>query len=732
MPRPVSFLPALVAVLVAVLVPGLATTLPGVASAEPAGTHDPERPGAAARVPAQRPAPAPEDQDPLEVSIDVLTPSYFPARGTIRIAGEVTNHSDETWHALNLHPFVGADPITTSAELETETDRAAEEYVGDRITIPGNFDNVPSLAPGESARFSISLATRVMRLSEPGVYWFGVHALGETDTIPRDPVADGRARTFVPLVPRTNRSLPTALVVPIRRHLERHPDGSIDDVQGWSRDLATDGALRSLVDFGASAGSRPLTWLVDPAVPAAVQALVAGNPERSLADTVEEEPGDEVSEPESSGPAAEPEPSAGASPDPGPLPDNPATAAGAAWLDRFREAVTGNQVIALPYGDVDVSAAAQHDPRAYQRARRRSGGQLEPFGMETTPAVSAPSGYVDPGALGTVSRRSTVLVSERMFGDNPPALARVDGRRLVVTSTAAEGGPAPGNPLGAIALRQQILSEAAVRLLSPGRKPLVVALPVDGLPSGAIGFFQGLDVDWLDLTDLDGLDPRAGGTVAQRRLDYPESQVRRELDAANFASAAALVDSGTTLQNVLLRNDEVAAAVADEALSTLSYAARDHPDAARVAADRSRGWIARQLGRIRIQAPRAVTLSSSRGQFAVTLTNSLDHPVSVRVEAVLDAPMRISGPETIQIAANSRTSVLLDASTPRLGVSNVQLLVTDEDGTPLGSSDELPIRSGQVSQVIWLIMGAGVALLFGAIVVRLVRRLRRARRVART
>jgi hypothetical protein len=32
-----------------------------------------------------------------------------------------------------------------------------------------------------------------------------------------------------------------------------------------------------------------------------------------------------------------------------------------------------------------------------------------------------------------------------------------------------------------------------------------------------------------------------------------------------------------------------------------------------------------------------------------------------------------------------------------------------------------------VSQVIWLILGTGVALLFGAIVVRLVRRVRRAR-----
>ena len=48
------------------------------------------------------------------------------------------------------------------------------------------------------------------------------------------------------------------------------------------------------------------------------------------------------------------------------------------------------------------------------------------------------------------------------------------------------------------------------------------------------------------------------------------------------------------------------------------------------------------------------------------------------------------------------------------------LLLTDSEGTPLGSSDSLPIRSNRVSNVIWLILGTGVALLFGTIVVRLV------------
>lgn len=732
MPRPVSFLPALVAVcattlpLVGALGAGLAAT---PASAEETGR--PPHPQAALR--AAAPVPPAEDDTPLEVKLDSLSPSYIPAKGKIRITGTVTNRSDETWRAINLHPFVGDSPITSSDELAEETQRVAGEYVGERIVEPGNFANVESLEPGETSTFSIMLKSSLLEVSEPGAYWFGVHALGETDTILRDGTADGRARTFMPFVPAINRALPTVLVVPIRHALDHNGDGSIANVRGWARDLDTNGPLRKLVEFGASAGSRPLTWLVDPAVTDAVHTLVSGNPERSLDDTVPEAPGEEVQEP-SEPSTGSPSPAEGASgeettgPSAGDLRENAATDPGAIWLDRFREAVTGNQVLALPYGDVDVSAAAERDSQVYKKARRRSGGELAPWGIPTSPAVAAPSGFVDPTALGVIPRRTTILVTQEMFGQDAPALARVGGRRLVVNSTAGEGGPSPGNPVNALTMRQQILSEAAVRLLSPGRKPLVVVLPQDWAPSSTFAFFSGLDVDWLDLTDLDGLGPRTGGKIDLDRLTYPASQVRRELDAANFASAGALVAAGNTLQNILLRNDKVSATISDEALTSLSYAARDRPDAVRAATDRSREWIDRQLRKVKIDAPPSVTLASSRGQFAATVTNDLDHPVTVRIRAVVDAPMRIEGPETIEVAANGRTSVLLDASTDRLGVSNVQLMLTDESGVALGSGDELPIRSGQVSQVIWLIMGAGVALLFGAIGVRLVRRIARARR----
>jgi hypothetical protein len=252
-------------------------------------------------------------------------------------------------------------------------------------------------------------------------------------------------------------------------------------------------------------------------------------------------------------------------------------------------------------------------------------------------------------------------------------------------------------------------------------------LPSGWNPEGLTGFFPGLDVPWLKLTDIDSVTTERAERVDPDQLDYPESQDARELDAANFASADALIRIGGTLDQVLIRNDQLSDDVLSEALNGLSYASREHPDASRAEADRAREHISRQLASIRVDAPPAVTLSSTTGRFSATIANNLDHPVRVRVESLADEPLEISDTDPIDIAAGGRSSVLLEAATSQLGVHNVELVVTSEDGTPLGSSARLPVRSAQVSQVIWLILGTGVALLFGAIVVRLVRRVRRAR-----
>ncbi len=154
---------------------------------------------AAAPAQAEQPAPAAVER-PLAVSIDTLTPSYLPARGPVRLTGSVTNNTDDRWVAINTHVFISDTPITSAEELEEQAALDPEEPVGERITVPGTFDTIDSLEPGESSQFSIEISRARLGVEAPGVYWFGVHALGESGEL-RDGMADGRARTFVPAGP---------------------------------------------------------------------------------------------------------------------------------------------------------------------------------------------------------------------------------------------------------------------------------------------------------------------------------------------------------------------------------------------------------------------------------------------------------------------------------------------------------------------------------------------------
>jgi hypothetical protein len=714
--RPVSLLPALVAALSTLAWVLAPTALPSADAATPASRHATPR----------------ADDTPLGVAIDSLAPSTLPDRGPVRVTGSVTNRDTEAWTAIRVYAFVSTSPITSEAELAEAPDVPADADVGGRITDTGTSDTIDRLEPGETLQFSLTVPHRYLAVTEAGVYWFGVHALGEGPD-GRVPGADGRARTFMPYIPRSTaarRTVDTALVVPVRRLITHTADGRVAGPSSWTASLSPGGDLRSLVDLGVASGARPITWLVDPAVLDAAGRLAAGNPPRSMAPTVDQQSGGGGGE--SPSPDATPSPSDNASEAPGPdlAPGAAATAAAAtAWLDRLHEGLTASQVLALPYGDVDVAGAAAHDPAAYRAARRRSDGDLQPWGLPTTPAVSSPTGYLDRAGIRLADPTDTLLVTDRMFGENAPSVVNTAGRTLAVASSgAASGGPGPDEPLSVLAVRQRLVSEAALRLLSPGRKPLIVVFPSTWTPDPVTGFFEGLDVDWLRLTSLAEATQGRGIDVPLDRIDYPESQRLLTLGPESFAAADELARSGDVLQNLLVQNDRIGTEVRDEAMSDTSYSTRARPGAARASAGRSRGWIEGQLRSVHIDAPRAVVLASGSGKFAATVTNNLDQPVAVRIQALPDPPLRVAVPrDSIALGPQSRTTVLLNASSSAVGVRNVTLVLTDTQDVPLGSSDDVPIRSNRVSNVIWLIIGTGVALLMGAIGVRLFRRIRAAR-----
>jgi hypothetical protein len=696
-----------------------------------------------------------EEDAPLAISIDQLTPSTVPEKGVVRVSGTVTNNDKVTWSTINVRPFISAEPMTSAAQLEEAARTPADAVVGDRINDERHKDFIEELAPGDSAPYTFNVPRRLLGADSPGVYWFGVHALGENGQ-GRDETADGRARTFLPLVPPAREGqLPTALVIPLRHQLVYEADGSVGDLPAWTKTLSTDGRLRSLVDFGAGSGDHTVTWVVDPALIDAVRRIAEGNPGRSLESNLEtdENDGEEEGAPEGVESATPPEasltPSAdatdgpSATAEPEETTDSPldldaldpavqqAAEAAQAWLARLGEAMRPeDQVMTLPYGDVDASGAAVHSPQLLQRATARAGTSLPGFDVTTTPVLSSPSGYLSIAGLRDAEATTTVLVTDAMFGPAAPSLAVTEGHEVVVSSSgAAAGGPGPDSRTALTAMRQRLLSEAAVRFLHGDGAPLTMVVPHDWNPAGGGTFFTGLDVPWLDLASVTTIGGAATpAAVDGATLRYPGWQEKAELDQPAFDSADALIRSGAALQNLLTLNNLVAGTVTDQALGTLSYSARTAPIVNRASAEASRRWIDQRLASVEVSAPRAVTLSSSSGRFQATVTNGLDQPVTVALDAQSDGDLSIEGPARVDVPANGRAAVLLTARTDANGIQDVTLLVTDKRGTPLGARTTLTVRSAQVSNVIWLFVGIGAALLFGAIAVRLFRRVRDARR----
>lgn len=695
----------------------------------------------------KRGAPRAAEQDPLAVHIDSITPSTLSDDDRpITISGTVTNESEEQWSAINLYSFRSSAPIVDATSLAASGAIEEDAFVGERIVTPGTEDSVDVLEPGQSAGFELTVPRSEIAVTAAGVYWLGVHAIGDS-SVPRDQFADGRARTFIPLVPGSREKAPdvvdAAIVVPVRENVWHAPDGRVARVDRWARSLDEGGRLRSVLGAGDTSADVPLTWLVDPAVPAAVARLAAGNPPRSLApDPAAEptqEPDDEPTAPSdgtATGAPAGPEPFTTFS-DPVPTADPDQELSeqeqhvadlAQAWLARFTTVTSGHTVLALPYGDLDVSAAATHGPAYYQQAVARSSQLMTWLGVTASPALAPRDGILSAAAIQAATPDTTILVADTSFAvppNAPQSMVRLLQHKVVVTSSgAAAGGPSPTAAADPLAIRQRLLSEAALRLQSGTRSPVVVMLPPDWRPADPAALFTALDVPWLDAVSVADISVRPATAMNAAGLAYTDEDRDAEVGVATFSAADRLAARADLLAGVLTLPSLVRQQVADEALTGLSTGHRTDPDAAADAVEAADAFIADQLASITVDAPGAVTLSSESGNLGADVVNGLDQPVTVRIGVRSDGDLELEDQGVLQLSAGARTRILPRVTANRPGIHQVSLVVTDAEGVPLGAATSLQIRAAQVSGLIWLLLAGGALLLFGTIAVRLVRRLR--------
>ncbi len=669
------------------------------------------------------------DATPLTVALTSMAPAEIPKAGIITLTGVVTNDSEDDWTDINVAPFTSSEPITTRDELAEAAQTTPDVAIGERLTDDGTYVAIGDLGPGQRARFTIRVPVASLRISgAPGVYWIGVHALG-ANTDGRDPGADGRARTFIALVsPRQarQRSVPVSVVLPLRDRARRAADGSLNGPARWVSLTKVEGRLSRLVDFGASAGTAPVSWLVDPAVLDALDDFRQGNPPLSLgtaeAETPEEKPEEKPGQQQSE--------SASPSPSPSPKPGSPTQGQrdrASTVLERFLATARTKDLFTLGYADPDVVSLARRRAGLIKTADDLAAVRMEAWGLTGSPTIAPPSGYFDPDLLGEISPEALLLLTDRGRLANPPLSRLTSGQDLVLNDERAlTGGPSPTAPRDPLALRQRILSEAALEVTKGDEptRPIVVRLPYGWNPGfnwRQADFFGGLEsVPWARLAPV----PRGATEAFEGELAYGRAQLATEIVDTNVAATRALVRTSTVLGNLLANPNEATDRLAGAALQASAYSARPTLELAAEQVLALNGSVRRQIGEVQVTGTDFVTLSGDSGSLTVTIVNGLEQPVTVGLDARTDSPeVIVETPEPVSMQPGQRTTLRLQVASG-VGVHEVTIFPVTTDGEAAGTPLTFSLRTSQVGRLIWYIIAAGGTLLVVMIIRRIVLRIR--------
>jgi len=404
-------------------------------------------------------------------------------------------------------------------------------------------------------------------------------------------------------------------------------------------------------------------------------------------------------------------------------PDDRANAA--RWLAQIKQAGALQTVLGLGYADPDVAALARRRPQLVNLAAKQSAAAFQRLGVDETPAVAPASGWLDDAALGSIPEGTMVLVSDHAAPRTRTHWRTPENQDLVFTDAqAASGGPGPTPPLDALALRQRIVSDAALRAEQGATSPMVVELPDDWDPGPdwqAANFFGELELPWLDLVPL---DPAPAETTPEfdAALGYPAAERRTEVGFANVSATRALVSTANVMGQLLRSTNDVQHTLTGIALDAVSYHARHDETVAREEVLATNEAMGDHLDKVSVVGTDFVTLSGGSGTLTVTLVNQLDQPITVGIKPkVVGSDVHIQTPKPLDMAPGQRTVLRLRARASSIGVHEVTLTPVTTEGCELGTPLTFNLRTSQVGRLIWGVLVGGGALL----VVMILRRIRR-------
>lgn len=675
---------------------------------------------------------APTGSHTATVYLNSVTPRVPTKDDSVTVSGTLVNNSKVTVTHAHMALMVGPEgPLTSRSAMKAAASRSGYVSAKDGDEIADHVAELADVPAGASTSFSLKVPVSALDLGSTGVYQLGVVLEGRTSAEPWQH-ALGIKRTFLPWYADGESAKPTRITYlwPLTDRPHISARGDIDSRQNpifldddLAAELAPGGRLQVMVDL---AKDLPVTWIVDPDLLATVEAMTKGYRVAG--------PGGDVAD------------------------STPGTGAALAtqWLNALKGAVTGDEVIALPFGDTDLASLAHnglHVPGSVAGLKTATQlGQVTVgtiLGIKPTSGVGWPvDGAIDPSIVAAAKSGgdNRIIARSDHFPENtleytPTAARPVGGGMTAVVADSSLSTAFSGDMLNAQASDQAVQSFVAQTLLITMQAPekqrtLLVAPQRRPSVSQAQAMAEAIrTVDdegghWSQTVDF--------GTAASAHADsrvshrvpaagsYPRALRARELPASAFRQLRTDQDRVNEFVVILTIKDRVSVPFRNAVMRAMSTGWR--PDPAGAPSPRGGPDAKSYLDSIGvyftdlinavhiIDKKTALTLSGRSGTIPVTVKNELSQPITglvLRLTSTTNIRLEIkNSDQPISIDGGHTRTLKFQTKASANGAVWVNAALYGPDGRIYGSSGiQFEIKVTKVTDLVMLIIAGGLLLL---------------------
>ncbi|MEU7720329.1 DUF6049 family protein [Streptomyces tibetensis] len=651
----------------------------------------------------------------VSVAVNSLSPSAPSEGDTVTVSGTVTNNGKQTVTGAHVDLQVGP-PLGTRSAIDTLAKKSDDlqgpsgEKVGGKYT-----EKFSALTPGVAQPFSISVPADKLDLGRDGVYQLAVALSGETAAQPWDQVL-GVQRTFLPWQPEeAGTKTKTTFLWPLVSGAHMAAETGSNEQQTpvfrddeLAEEIAPGGRLDQMVSLGKG---LDVTWVIDPDLLASVDAMTRSYQVRGADGTTTAGKNQELAK---------------------------------HWLAELQQAVTGEEVAALPFGDPDLASLAHNGTNVTGSLNHLKEATDVADDTVTTILHVKPStdfvwpvdGAIDPSIVkvATSAGADKVITRSDSLQDSlsytPSAARPIGGGTTAVVADSRMSTAFQGDLTKASASTlavQRFLAQSLTLGLQSGKQRSVVVAP-QRMPSvsqaqamaEAVGTLQ--VGNWSESQDLTAAakakpDPSANTKVPSASA-YPSSLRKQELPKAAFEQIARTQAKLDKFQVILTRQSRVVTPFGRAMNREMSTSWRGRGVAAVGYRDGIESYLNGLIDGVKLIQKSETKLSGRSATIPVTVQNNLVQGVEhleLRLTSKNPTRLKIGGDayEEQRVAVNGghAQSVKFTTSANANGRAEVVAQLYTEDGQKYGAPVTFDVRVTEVTPTVMLVIGGGVLLL---------------------